>query len=62
MKLPPKVGLPGAKNVFDELQANHQIQASWSHFVGQFLPYHRYLMFIHEQVLRTDCGYKGHQP
>ena len=62
MSLPPKTGLIGCRNVFDELQAGHQIQAAWNHFVGAFLPYHRYLMSIHEQILRTECGYKGYQP
>ncbi|KAF5534722.1 di-copper centre-containing protein, partial [Fusarium napiforme] len=62
MRLPPKVGLPGARTLFDDLQANHQIQAGWTHFVGAFLPYHRLLMHTHEHFLRTECGYTGYQP
>ncbi len=33
MKLPAKLGLPGAKTRFDELQAIHQLQAYATHFV-----------------------------
>lgn len=62
MRLPPKVGLRGCQTLFDELQANHQIQAAVTHFVGAFLPYHRYLMHIHEHFLRTECGWTGSQP
>ncbi|VUC32084.1 unnamed protein product [Clonostachys rosea] len=62
MGLAPRVGLPGCRNVFDELQSNHQLQAAYTHFVGAFLPYHRYLMHAHEQIMRTECGYTGFQP
>ncbi|KAK2735065.1 hypothetical protein FQN57_001345 [Myotisia sp. PD_48] len=56
------VGLPVSRTKFDELQENHQIQANVVHQVGAFLPYHRYLMWAHEHLLRTECGYKGAQP
>lgn len=36
MQLPPRVGLPDCRSLFDELQANHQIQAPSTYFVGAF--------------------------
>lgn len=62
MKAPVKIGLPGCRSLFDELQANHQIQALATHGVGAFLPYHRNLMHAHEYFLQTECGYIGAQP
>lgn len=29
---------------------------------GQFLPWHRYYMYLHEYLLRTECNYTGAQP
>jgi tyrosinase len=62
MALPTRVGLPGCRTLFDELQANHQIQARFVHGTGAFLPYHRLLMHTHELILQTECGYTGAQP
>jgi hypothetical protein len=62
MSTPAKLGLPGAKTRFDELQAIHQLQAYATHFVGGFLPFHRVMMYAHEQALRTECDYSAYQP
>ncbi|KAL8366403.1 hypothetical protein RB595_004940 [Gaeumannomyces hyphopodioides] len=62
MEKPARLGLPGARTRFDELQAIHQLQAWATHFVGAFLPFHRLMMFAHETALRDECGYKGYQP
>lgn len=62
MKLPATLGLPGTRTKFDELQAAHVMQAEWTHEVGAFLPFHRYMMRTHEQLLRKHCNYKGAQP
>ena len=78
MKKPARLGLPGAKTRFDELQAIHQLQAYATHFVvrdeshttetstnttqGAFLPFHRLMMYTHETALRTECNYTGYQP
>ncbi|KLU89830.1 hypothetical protein MAPG_08799 [Magnaporthiopsis poae ATCC 64411] len=62
MKKPARLGLPGARTRFDELQAIHQLQSWATHFVGAFLPFHRLMMFAHETALRTECGYTGYQP
>ncbi|KAK0623963.1 hypothetical protein B0T14DRAFT_428085 [Immersiella caudata] len=62
MKLPATLGLPGTKNRFEELQSIHQTQSQITHGVGAFLPYHRLHMYAHEQLMRSECGYKGAQP
>ncbi|KAF1809815.1 Di-copper centre-containing protein [Eremomyces bilateralis CBS 781.70] len=62
MRKPSKLNLPGAITRFDDLIKPHQIMARETHQTGYFLPFHRYLMHTHETVLRTECGYKGHQP
>jgi len=62
MSKPASQKLSAAKTRFDELQAVHQIETSWTHWVGAFLPFHRLFLFAHETLLRDDCGYKGHQP
>ncbi|KAI1413349.1 Di-copper centre-containing protein [Hypoxylon sp. FL1857] len=59
---PPKSGLPGAKNRWDELQYVHIAQTDYVHGVGAFLPFHRYYMKVHEHVLRTECNYTGPIP
>lgn len=62
MRTPARLGLPGARTRFDELQAIHQLQAYATHFVGAFLPFHRLMMHAHESALRTECNYTGYQP
>ncbi|KAK4098878.1 Di-copper centre-containing protein [Parathielavia hyrcaniae] len=62
MELPATLGLPGARNRFEELQSVHQHQTRITHRVGAFLPFHRLLMYAHEHLLREECGYRGAQP
>ncbi|KAK4450357.1 tyrosinase [Podospora aff. communis PSN243] len=62
MNRPATLGLPGARNRFEELQSIHQVQSAIIHGVGAFLPYHRLHMYAHEELLRNECGYKGAQP
>jgi tyrosinase len=62
MRKPAKLGLPGARSRFDEFQATHQLQAYATHFVGAFLPFHRAMLYAHEEALRNECGYDGWQP
>ncbi|OAG01602.1 Di-copper centre-containing protein [Paraphaeosphaeria sporulosa] len=62
MKLPAKLGLKGPRTRFDEFQKLHVLATETVHFVGAFLPFHRYLMHAHEHILRTDCNYTGAQP
>lgn len=62
MKKPAVHNLPGAQTRFDEFQAIHQLQSYATHFVGAFLPFHRAMLFAHEEAMRKECGYQGRQP
>ncbi|KAI1087408.1 Di-copper centre-containing protein [Rostrohypoxylon terebratum] len=62
MSSPPKSGIKGAKNRWDELQYIHIAQTDYVHGVGAFLPFHRYFMKVHAHVLRTECNYTGPIP
>ncbi|KAI0412429.1 Di-copper centre-containing protein [Xylaria grammica] len=62
MKAPPIAGVPGAQNVWDELQYTHAAQADYIHNVGAFLPFHRYYVTLHQTLLSTVCGYTGPLP
>jgi hypothetical protein len=62
MSKPPTLGLPVATNRHEEFQAIHQLQTYSTHYVAAFLPFHRAIMFAHEEALREECGYKGRQP
>ncbi|KAI0011054.1 Di-copper centre-containing protein [Xylariaceae sp. FL0662B] len=62
MSSPPKNGLPGAQNRWDELQYVHITQSSYIHGVGAFLPFHRYFVTVHARLLRDECGYNGPTP
>ncbi|ETS75470.1 hypothetical protein PFICI_12414 [Pestalotiopsis fici W106-1] len=51
--------LGGSKTYWDELMYNHITQVDYIHFVGQFLPWHRYFVSVHANALRDYCGYEG---
>ena len=61
MKAPAKMGIRGAKTRFDELQSIHILQSEIRHFTGSFLPFHRLMIWAHEELLINDCGYTGAQ-
>ncbi|XXG96412.1 hypothetical protein Hte_002694 [Hypoxylon texense] len=62
MSTPARSGITGAKSLWDELQYAHIIQVPYVHFVGAFLPFHRYFMAIHAHLLKTECNYEGPIP
>jgi len=47
--------------MYDEIVANHQLQALVIHSTGTFLPYHRFYIHLHETMLK-DCGFTGAVP
>ena len=59
---PAKNGITGAQNLWDELHFVHIVQSAYIHFVGAFLPFHRYFLLAHETLLKKECGYKGPIP
>ncbi|KAH8826774.1 hypothetical protein DL96DRAFT_1555998 [Flagelloscypha sp. PMI_526] len=58
----PVSGITGPTNKYEDFAATHIDQVSIIHGVGQFLPWHRYMVWAYENALRTDCGYTGAQP
>ncbi|KAI5807356.1 hypothetical protein DFH27DRAFT_315579 [Peziza echinospora] len=52
----------GAVTRFDDFVAIHSSQTDSIHWVGHFLPWHRYLIHLYEKALRSECGYTGAQP
>ncbi|PGH01133.1 hypothetical protein AJ79_08004 [Helicocarpus griseus UAMH5409] len=65
LKLPgltPKEEAPGAISRFDDLVATHIKQTFEIHYVGHFLPWHRFFTATYEHSLRTECSYTGAQP
>ncbi|KAL9948190.1 hypothetical protein D7B24_005491 [Verticillium nonalfalfae] len=62
--------LPKAKYEFvdavttrmDDLVFTHFSLNTDIHFVANFLPWHRWYVQLHEDLLRTECGFTGAQP
>lgn len=46
----------------DDLVYTHNSLNSDIHFVANFLPWHRWFVQLHEDLLRTECGFTGTQP
>lgn len=51
-----------AKTRFDEFQLAHVSATIRSHWVGQFLPWHRQYVNLYAKALREECGYWGPTP
>src|SRR5438034_10944936 len=60
LSLPADV--PGARNRLDDFAAAHIQLSNDIHFNGNLFAWHRYFVWIYEQTLRKECGYKGAQP
>lgn len=46
----------------DDLVYTHYALNTEIHFVATFLPWHRWYVKLHEDLLRTECGFNGTQP
>ncbi|KAG4411602.1 hypothetical protein IFR04_015254 [Cadophora malorum] len=46
----------------DDLVYTHNALDLKIHFVANFLPWHRWFVKLHEDLLRIECGFKGTQP
>lgn len=62
LESPAKAGIEGAQTRWDEVQWVHLVQSNFVHGVGQFLPWHRLYVRLHETLLQTECNYTGAQP
>ncbi|KAK0656989.1 hypothetical protein B0T16DRAFT_385605 [Cercophora newfieldiana] len=60
--LTPAAIAAGAKSRFDDFVNVHIMQTMEIHYTGNFLSWHRYFVWLYEQALRNECGYKGSQP
>ncbi|KAK6865201.1 hypothetical protein PG990_005356 [Apiospora arundinis] len=52
----------GVKSLYDDFQALHISQTDNIHWVGFFLPWHRYFLWLYEQELKTACKYTSGIP
>ncbi|KAI1866490.1 hypothetical protein JX265_007791 [Neoarthrinium moseri] len=52
----------GVKSLYDDFQALHISQTDYIHWVGHFLPWHRYFLWLFEQELRESCNYNEAVP
>ena len=58
----PMSGLAGSLNLLEDLANIHTNMSANIHGVGQFLPWHRYMLHAHESLLQSECGYTGPMP
>ncbi|KAF2276777.1 Di-copper centre-containing protein [Westerdykella ornata] len=54
--------VPGARNRLDDFVASHLVEGDKIHFNGHLFAWHRHFVWLYEQALRKECGYKGAQP
>ncbi|KAF8246821.1 Di-copper centre-containing protein [Wilcoxina mikolae CBS 423.85] len=54
--------IPGAESRFEDYQGVHILAADFIHYVGHFMPWHRYMVATYERELRDLCEYEGAQP
>ncbi|KAF1999790.1 Di-copper centre-containing protein [Amniculicola lignicola CBS 123094] len=60
--LTPLSAAPGIRSRYDDFVATHINQTLSIHFVGHFLPWHRWFTAVYETALREECSYEGAQP
>lgn len=60
--LTPPFDDSGVRSRYDDLLYTHIRQTFSIHYVGHFLPWHRFLVAAYERMLRDECGYAGAQP
>jgi tyrosinase len=65
MKLPPKTPksfAPGAKSRYDDFTAAHINNTLLMHSNGVFLSWHRHFLYLFQNALTEECGFKGAIP
>lgn len=62
MAKPTTSGFDGSQSIWDDLTYVHRVNTNIIHNVGALLPWHRYCTYLHETLLRQECGYTGFQP
>ncbi|KAH8828604.1 hypothetical protein DL96DRAFT_1012081 [Flagelloscypha sp. PMI_526] len=61
-RLGPITPFAGSRSRFDDFTALHVKEFQDVHWVAQFLPWHRYYLWLYESVLIQECGYQGALP
>ncbi|KAF6798247.1 tyrosinase central domain containing protein [Colletotrichum sojae] len=64
-RLPPRTPAnvsSGARSRFDDFTVTHIQQTMTIHYTGNFMPWHRWFIYLYEKALREECGYTGYQP
>ncbi|GJC82977.1 tyrosinase-like protein orsC [Colletotrichum liriopes] len=56
------VKLPAAKSLYDDFVLTHLNQTGSIHVTANFLLWHRFFTYVHEEKLRNVCGYQGTMP
>ncbi|KAJ1326052.1 tyrosinase [Microdochium nivale] len=54
--------IPGVVTRMDDFTYTHWLLNNQIHFVANFLPWHRWYLQLHENLLRDECSFKGAQP
>ncbi|KAI5790277.1 hypothetical protein EDC01DRAFT_616541, partial [Geopyxis carbonaria] len=54
--------VPSSLTLYEDFAAVHKLQTPYIHWEAQFLPWHRYYVWVFETRLKKDCGFKGDQP
>lgn len=62
MDLPPSGNMAGSRNRYEDLVVVHADMTDSIHRAAQFLPFHRYLLAIFEDMLRSECSYTAPMP
>ena len=52
----------GVRSRYDDFLALHITRTDYIHWVGPFLPWHRYFLWLFERALRETCGFAGALP
>lgn len=58
----PLSEVPGARNRLDDFVAAHIQQSDKIHFNGYLFAWHRHFVWLYDQALRKECGYRGPTP
>jgi tyrosinase len=54
--------IDAARTRLDDLVYTHFALNTEIHFVANFLPWHRWYVQLHEDLMRSECGFTGTQP
>ncbi|KAI5854711.1 hypothetical protein BZA05DRAFT_434947 [Tricharina praecox] len=54
--------VPSSLTMYEDFAAEHKLRTPFVHVESQFLPWHRYFVWVYENALRKQCGYEGTQP